>query len=359
MMAFDASSFLRHAIYEVEEYTPSLSLDSLSELLLDSNENPYGPSPKVKQALATYGYYHLYPDSRQNRLREAIQAYIGVDKAHIMLGNGSDELIDLVMRLFLGPGDAVILCLPSFGMYGFYATLNGARVMDVLRRADFSLDIEGVEQAAKGGAKLLFLASPHNPSGCLTPRRDILRLLELPLVIVVDEAYAEFSGESVVDLVPEHPNLIVLRTFSKWAGLAGLRVGYGIFPLDIIKHLWRIKPPDNINAAGQVAALASLDDLEYLRGNVRRIVAERERLYKGLEAIPYLRPYPSQANFILCRVVGKDVRALREALEREGIVLRYFKEPGLQDFVRITVGKPEHTDTLLAVLHKTCTPRRD
>ena len=361
MMTFDVQDLLRHDIYEMEGYTPSLSLDLLSGLLglpperivkLDANENPYGPSPKVQEALAAYEYYHLYPDSEQNRLREAIQAYLGVDKAHVMVGNGSDELIDLVMRLFLDPGDAVILCPPSFGMYGFYATLNGARVVEVPRRVDFSLDIEGVEQAAKSGAKLLLLASPHNPSGCLTPRDDVLRLLELPLVIVVDEAYAEFSGESVVDLVPEHPNLIVLRTFSKWAGLAGLRIGYGIFPLDVIRHLWRIKSPDNVNAAGEAAALASLDDLEYLWGSVRRIAAERERLYKGLEAIPYLHPYPSRANFILCRVMGKDVQALREALEREGIVLRYFKEPVLQDFVRITVGKPEHTDALLAALRK-------
>jgi len=361
MVAFDTQGLLRRAIYEVEEYTPSLSLDLLSERLglpterivkLDANENPYGPSPKVQEALAAYGYYHLYPDSRQNRLREAIQRYLAVDKAHIMAGNGSDELIDLVMRLLLDPGDAVILCPPSFGMYGFYATVNGAKVVEVPRRADFSLDVEGVERAARGGAKLLFLASPHNPSGCLTPRGDILRLLELPLVIVVDEAYAEFSGESVVDLVPKHPNLIVLRTFSKWAGLAGLRVGYGIFPLDIIEHLWKIKPPDNVNAAGEAAALASLDDLEYLRKNVRRIVAERERLYEGLKAIPYLRPYPSRANFILCQVVGRDVWALKEVLEREGIILRYFKEPRLQGFIRISVGKPEHTDALLAALRK-------
>ncbi|HID86150.1 MAG TPA: aminotransferase class I/II-fold pyridoxal phosphate-dependent enzyme, partial [Anaerolineae bacterium] len=275
MRSFDAQSLLRHAVHELEEYIPNPSLDSLSELLglpperivkLDANENPYGPSPRVQEALAAYGSYHLYPDSGQNRLREAIQAYIGVDKAHIMVGNGSDELIDLVMRLFLDPGDAVILCPPSFGMYGFYATLNGARVVEVPRRADFSLDVDGVERAARKGAKLLFLASPHNPSGGLTPRGDILRLLELPLVIVVDEAYAEFSGESVVDLVPAHPNpsgralrprsgqasgrsLIVLRTFSKWAGLAGLRIGYGVFPLDIIKHLWKIKQPYNVNVA--------------------------------------------------------------------------------------------------------------
>ena len=361
MTAFDVQRLLRPAIAELQEYTPSLSLDSLSELLglpperiikLDANENLYGPSPRVRDALAAHGAYHLYPDSDQHRLRDAIQAYIGVDKAHLMAGNGADELIDLVTRLFLGPGDALILCPPSFGMYSFFATLNGARVVEVPRGADFSLDVEGVEDAATGGARLLFLASPHNPSGCLIPRCDLLRLLELPLVIVVDEAYAEFSGENVVDLVPSHPNLIVLRTFSKWAGLAGLRVGYGIFPLEIVKSLWKIKPPGNLNAAGQAAALASLDDLDDLQGNVRRIVAERERLYEALQGIPFLRPYPSQANFILCRVVGKDVRVLEEALEREGIVLRYFGEPALRDCVRITVGRPEHGEALLAVLRR-------
>jgi histidinol-phosphate aminotransferase len=259
------------------------------------------------------------------------------------------------MRLFLRPGDAIINCPPTFGMYSFDAAICGAEVVEVPRRADFSLDVEGVRQQALETSpvkNLLFINSPNNPDGRLTSREDLLRLLELPLVVVVDEAYAEFSGTSVVDLVPEHPNLIVLRTFSKWAGLAGLRIGYGIFPMGIIQHLWKIKQPYNVNVAAQAAALASLADLDYLRANVQRIVAERERLYTELSKFDFLHPYPSRSNFILCRVLGRDARQLKLFLEREGILVRYFDKPYLRDCIRISVGKPEHTDALLAVLSR-------
>jgi len=370
MTAFSVEDFLRPDIYKMEEYAPIEPFEVLSARLglpperiikLDGNENPYGPSPRALDALANYRGYHIYPDPQHTLLREALQEYIGVDKAHIMCGSGSDELIDLIMRLFLQPGDAIINCPPTFGMYSFDAAICGAQVVEVPRRADFSLDIEAIRRQVfdhptirpsdHPTRKLLFVNSPNNPNGSVTSRENLLRLLELPLVVVVDEAYAEFSGTSVVDLVPEHPNLIVLRTFSKWAGLAGLRIGYGIFPLDIIKHLWKIKQPYNVNVAAQAAALASLEDLNYLRANVRRIVAERERLYTELAKFDFLRPYPSRSNFILCRVLGRDARQLKLSLEREGILVRYFDKPGLRDCIRISVGKPEHTDALLAVLH--------
>ncbi|MEA3459978.1 MAG: aminotransferase class I/II-fold pyridoxal phosphate-dependent enzyme, partial [Chloroflexota bacterium] len=206
MVPFDIKDFLRPEIHRMDEYTPSMPLEVLSRRLnlpeerivkLDANENPYGPSPKVREVLGNYRHYHIYPDSMQSRIREAVQGYIGVDKAHIVFGNGSDELIDLAMRLFIEPGDVVIDCPPTFAMYSFYATLNGAEVVEVPRRAEFSLDVEGVEKAARE-AKLLFLSSPNNPDGSVTPRDVIMHLLKLPLIVVVDEAYAEFSGESVV-----------------------------------------------------------------------------------------------------------------------------------------------------------------
>ena len=382
---------LRSDICEMEEYTPIEPFEVLSARLglpveriikLDGNENPYGPSPRVLAALADYRGYHIYPDPQHVLLREAIQDYIGVDKAHIMFGNGSDELIDLVMRLFLGTGDAIINCPPTFGMYSFDAAICGAEVVRVPRRADFSLDVEAIRRQAlelapagspdpaasgldvrepqsndlaiqaKRGVKLLFINSPNNPDGSLTSREDLLQLLELPLIVVIDEAYAEFSGASVVDLVPEHPNLIVLRTFSKWAGLAGLRIGYGVFPLGIIRHLWKIKQPYNVNVAAQAAALASLGDLDYLQANVQRIVAERERLYIQLGKLDFLHPYPSQSNFVLCRVLGRNARQLKLSLEKEGILIRHFNKPGLRDCIRISVGKPDQTEVLLQTLRE-------
>jgi histidinol-phosphate aminotransferase len=370
MAEFTVEDLLRPDIYEMEEYTSIEPLEVLSARLglpaeriikLDGNENPYGPSPRALAALADYERYHIYPDPEHALLREAVQDYIGVDKAHIIFGNGSDELIDLVMRLFLGRGDAIINCPPTFGMYSFDAAICGAEVVRVPRRADFSLNVEGILQSSKFKVqsskfkltkKLLFINSPNNPDGSLTSREDLLQLLELPLVVVIDEAYAEFSGTSLVDLVPEYPNLIVLRTFSKWAGLAGLRIGYGVFPLGIIRHLWKIKQPYNVNVAAQAAALASLEDLEYLQANVQRIVAERERLYSELGKFDFLHPYPSQSNFILCRVLGRDARQLKLSLEREGILIRYFNKPGLRDCIRISIGQPEQTEVLLQTLRE-------
>lgn len=370
MTTFNVEDFLRPGIYEMEEYSSIEPFELLSARLglpaeriikLDGNENPYGPSPRALAALADDRGYHIYPDPGHTLLREAIQDYIGVDKAHIMFGSGSDELIDLVMRLFLGPGEAIINCPPTFGMYSFDAAICGAKVVEVPRRADFSLDVEGILQTSNSKVqsskfkltkKLLFINSPNNPDGSLTSREDLLQLLELPLVVVVDEAYGEFSGVSVVDLVPEHPNLIVLRTFSKWAGLAGLRIGYGVFPLGIIRHLWKIKQPYNVNVAAQAAALASLEDLDYLRANVQRIVAERERLYTELGKFDFLRPYPSRSNFILCRVLGRDARKLKLSLERDGILVRYFDKPYVRDCIRISVGRPEQTEVLLQALRR-------
>jgi histidinol-phosphate aminotransferase len=176
------------------------------------------------------------------------------------------------------------------------------------------------------------------------------RLLALPVGVVLDEAYVEFHGASRLPWVLEHENLMVLRTFSKRAGLAGLRVGYGAFPAALMPHLWKIKQPYNVSVTASAAAMASLDDANYLTHIVVRLTAERERLFQLLLTIPYLRPYPSRANFILCRVVGREAKALKLALETHGLLVRYFNKPGLTDCIRISVGKPEHTDALIGRL---------
>ncbi len=363
--AFNPASLLRPDVATMEPYTPILPFDVLSAQLgrapeeivkLDANENPYGPSPRVREALAAMSYPHIYPDPESRHLRRALADYVRLPMDYLLAGLGADELIDLVIRLFITPGDAVVNCPPTFGMYRFDAAVNGARVLSVPRRADFSLDMEAVVAAVVGElrAKLLFVASPNNPDGGLLPDDDLRRLLDLPLVVVLDEAYVEFAGleRSRIGWVQEHDSLIVLRTFSKWAGLAGLRLGYGAFPPAIIEHLWKIKQPYNVPVSAQAAGLASLADLDYLQANVARIVAERERLAEALSEIPYLRPYPSHSNFILCRVVGRDTRALKEVLAARGILIRYYDSPGLTDHIRVSVGTPEHTDRLITELRR-------
>ncbi len=354
-------NFIRPDIADMAPYTPIVPFDVLSQRLgipageiikLDANENPYGPSERVYQALANETYYHIYPDPDSSSLRQALSQYIGVDATHIVAGHGADELIDLVIRLFVAHSDVVVNCPPTFGMYRFDTELNGGKIIDLERKEDFSLDTESVVDLATNdkNIKLIFITSPNNPDGGILDDTCLRHLLQLPLIVVLDEAYIEFSGGSRANWVLEHENLIVLRTFSKWAGLAGLRVGYGIFPHWILSHLLKIKQPYNVNVAGATAALASLSDVSQLQENVRKIVAERGRLYAALQAFDFLEPYPSEANFILSRVIGKDAAVLKTTLAERGILIRYFDTPRLQNHVRVSVGTPAQTSVLLEAL---------
>jgi len=342
---------------EILSQEGELSSDKI--IKLDGNENPYGCSPKVYQALATYPYYHNYPDPEQRELRKALEKYTGLGRQHIVCGMGSDDLIDLILRLFVKPGDEVINCPPTFGMYPFSTNVCGGRVVDVPRTKDFALDIAGIKKALTEKAKVIFVASPNNPTGDTAAEKEIMELVDTGKIVVVDEAYFEFSNVSVANLVPSNPNLIVLRTFSKWAGLAGLRIGYGFFPLEIADYLMKIKQPYNANAAAQAAVLASLADIEYLRTNVARIVMERERLFGKLKELDWLKPYRSQANFVLCSVVatlsewkGKQPLAeeIWQQLRKQGIFVRYFDTSRLKECLRISVGRPEDTDALIEAL---------
>jgi histidinol-phosphate aminotransferase len=359
----DPLNLLRPSVLTMEPYTPIFPFEVLATRLgrapgdiikLDANENPYGPPPQVLETLGRLPNANIYPDPESRALRQALARFTGLPADALLAGAGADELIDLTMRLFLEPGDAVVNCPPTFGMYPFDAAIAGARLVDVARRPDFSLDIAAVERAVETQRpKLLFVASPNNPDGSWLGDADLERLLALPLVVVLDEAYVEFAGEpSRMPLALTRPNLIVLRTFSKLAGLAGLRVGYGAFPDPLIPHAWKIKQPYNVSVAASSAAIAALEAREWLEEKVALIVQERGRLAALLAQVPYLRPYPSRANFILCRVIGRDARELKAGLEREGILIRYFDKPGLRDHIRISVGRPEHTDALMQALRR-------
>ena len=354
-------NLIRPDIADMAPYTPIVPFDVLSQRLnkapediikLDANENPYGPSPRVHQALADETYYHIYPDPDSTTLRQALSQYTGIDATHIVAGHGADELIDLTIRLFIDPGNAVINCPPTFGMYHFDTELNGGKIIDIERKEDFSLDTESVIKITNNdqNIKIIFITSPNNPDGSVLDDACLRQLLQLPLIVVLDEAYIEFAGESRADWVLEYENLIVLRTFSKWAGLAGLRVGYGIFPHWILSHLLKIKQPYNVNVAGATAALASLSDVCRLQESVKKIVAERGRLYQALQEFDFLEPYPSNANFILSRVIGRDAGELKATLAEQGILIRYFNKPRLRDHVRISVGTPSQTTILLETL---------
>jgi histidinol-phosphate aminotransferase len=205
-------------------------------------------------------------------------------------------------------------------------------------------------EQATAKAKMVFLASPNNPTGNALPIDQLKALLKHRALVVVDEAYAEFAGESAVDLAAEHDNLVVIRTFSKWAGLAGLRIGYAVMARSLVDLIWRIKVPYNLSVAAEQAVLVTLEDREALMRNVALIVAERQRMMERLSAIPWLRPYPSTANFVLCDITGIPAREVRDELRSGGILIRHFDSPMLRNCIRVSVGKPADTDRLIAAL---------
>ncbi len=321
-----------------------------SIIKLDANENLYGCSPRVSQALASYSGFNIYPDDAQTELRQLLEKYCGIDAAYIVAGSGSNQLIDLILRLLITPGDEVINCVPTFGIYRFSTELCGGTLVEVLRDESFAVNVAAVRAAINKRTKIVFLANPNNPTGTIIPRQDILEIVDSGVPVLVDEAYCEFSGQTVAPLVSQYPNLMVLRTFSKWAGLAGLRVGYGFFPPTFAGYLLRTKIPYNVNVAALVAVRESLQDIDYLMGTVKAIIAERERLRQELTKLEWLKPFPSQANFILCSVLGIEAAELRQKLQNKGILVRYFDQPLLRNFIRISVGKPEHTDALMKAL---------
>ena len=317
---------------------------------LDANENPYGPSPKVAEALAQIATVHLYPDPAQIAMRTAVSRYLDVGTEHLVVGNGSDEIIDLVFRCVLAPGDAVLTCVPTFGMYEFTAHVCGGEIVPVARDDAFAIDVEATVAALNDRTKIIALASPNNPSGNATPPDVIERLLETGRLVMVDEAYVEFGGASVVPWVADHSNLVVLRTLSKWGGLAGLRVGYGVMHPDLAEILLRAKPPYNVNRASETAMLATFADVETLDRRAASIVAERGRMTLALAELPGVTPLPSDANFILCRVPNERGKAVYESLARRGVFVRYYSGPLLADYLRISVGTSEHTGRLIEAL---------
>lgn len=341
-------SYVPHQSPETLEGAVEVPVENI--IKLDANENPYGCSPRVRQALAEYSLCHIYPDAGQTKLRRQLQEYTGIDADSIVAANGSGELLDGILCLFIEPGDEVINCIPTFDMYRVRTLINRGKLVNIPREGNFAINVNAVKAAITPKTKIIVLANPNTPTGTVTPKPDILELVDTGVPLLVDEAYYEFCGETVAPLVSRYKNLMVLRTFSKWAGLAGLRIGYGIFPPEIASYLMKIKLPYNVNVAALVAVQETLKDIDYLMNRVKAIITERERLFEKLEKLKWLKPFPSQANFIFCSVLNGEASELQRKLQNKGILVRYFDQPLLRNSIRISVGKPEHTDALIKVL---------
>ena len=358
-----AKDLIRPHLASVQTYQPVDPPEVLAEragipresiVKLNGNENPYGPSPKALDAVSR-AELHIYPDPFQRRLRAALSDYAGFPPENVIAGAGSDELIDLLFRLFIEPGDSILDCDPTFAMYAFCARVAGGELRMVQRGELFEIDLPAVRDAIDDKTKIVFVSSPNNPTGNLASEAEVRALLDTGLIVVIDEAYYEFSGETVAGLTAEYDNLAVLRTMSKWAGLAGLRIGYAIMDEALVSHIMDIKSPYNVNVAAEAAALASLEDSEYLLGNVSRIVEERARLYEALSDIPGVKPWPSSGNYILCQMDGGAESAARiyDALAARGVFVRKFASDRLADCFRVAVGTPRENAAFLTALRET------
>ena len=354
---------VRPELESMAEYLPGESLEAFSArtgipihciIKLNSNESPYGPSPSVLKALGDCKNYNHYPDSDATALRVALSAYTGLEGSHIVLSHGSNELINLLWHIFLSVGDNIVCCPPTFSFYTSITSFCGASVIEVPRTTRYEIDVEHILAALTPSTKLIVICSPNNPTGNPIAESDVLALLESGCIVVIDEAYVEFSQRpgGFAHLVPHYPNLVILRSFSKWAGLAGLRIGYGLFPVWIANYMLSAQCPFEINVAGHIAAIETLAHLDCVLANVQRIVQERERLFDVLNSQSYLTPYPSQGNFTLARVDDQYIKIeqVRAVVEDHGILLRYFQKPSMRNFLRVTVGLPEHTDKLVEAL---------
>jgi histidinol-phosphate aminotransferase len=330
----------------IDEIASNYGLDPKEIIKLGSNENPIGPSPMAVEALKkNLNLISQYPESNLEKLVNDIALYSGVSAKNVVIGgDGADEILDVLGKAFMEPGDEFIVPLPGYMYYEFTLKIQGA--VPVYAKWDVptnSLDVESVIQALSPKTKLIFLCTPNNPTGGLISKKDIKKVLEsTEAIVVVDEAYFEFSGVNNVDLLKDHSNMFILRTFSKVLGLAGMRIGYGLSNPEIIEYMYRVKPVFSLTKLSEVAASATLQDKDYIERSMELSVESREFLYKSLSKLMNLKVYKSKANYLLVdvRKTGLTANELTEKLMEKGIIVRdctSFK--GLDEYwIRVSVG---------------------
>ncbi len=353
----------RKSLARVTPYTPGKPIEEVqrelglpSAMKLASNENPLGPSPKaleaIRQALPSL---HRYPDSHCFYLVRKLARHMGLVPEQFIVGNGSDEIITLAVRALIEPGDEVVIAHPTFVIYQIASQIAEAKIRTVPLR-DFRYDLAGMRRAVTRRTRLVFIANPDNPTGTYVTRAEVEAFMGgLPphVVVFFDEAYAEVAD------VPDYPDsraflgrhpVIITRTFSKAYGLAGIRVGYGMAPTDLIEAMHRVREPFNVNSLAQVAAAAALEDTEHLEAT-RRLLREQKRvLVQALEQIGFAC-IPSATNFILFRV-GPKASETVQALLKRGIIVRHMQGWDLPDYVRVTIGLPQENQAFIQALNQ-------
>jgi len=349
----DPRLLARPEILALTPYESARSLALRGEIFLDANEAPASPFPDSR--------LNRYPEPQPLALVERFSSYYGVNSEQMVITRGSDEAIDLLMRVFCRPGsDQILICPPTYGMYEVSAKIQGAGIIRVpLKKDDFALDVGaiGAELARTPNLKLVFLCSPNNPTGGVFPREAlnaVCRLADGKALVVVDEAYGEFSGDSMIQSVPSYPHLVVLRTLSKAWALAGVRCGVAIGQKPLIDLLQKVRPPYPLSAPAVQTALQGTDTqgLQLLKERIAEIQSEREKLREELLQLKEVRTvFPSNANFLLVRFEKSG--QVFEALRARGTILRdRSRELGLEGCIRITVGSPPENRILISQIRE-------
>ncbi len=350
---FKVERAIRKDIQDLVPYSPEVYEGVIK---LDANENPYDFPPEVMNEIKDMlngSMLPRYPDPQANLLREAIADYVGVAPENIVAGNGSDELILTLVSTF-GSDGRVLITDPTFSMYKVNSRIAGAVTFGVPRNPDFSVDIDNLlAEAVTYGTKMVFLCTPNNPTGNITPREEIISILEgladTDCLLVLDEAYIEYAGASSVSLISKYKRLVVLRTFSKAFGLAGLRVGYMVADSEIIDEVMKVKQPYNLNTFSQLAARVVLKNREFFQEQIKKIVKERGRMAKALGELDGIEVFPSEANFILFRPI-KPAKQVWEELLAKGISIRIVSGFEVFNCLRVTVGNPRENAAFLTGL---------
>lgn len=357
MTSFNLSSLLRSELQEIKPYDTQKYPNVIR---LDANENPFAFPKDILEKIKAQVHEHFfnrYPDPLASELVNMLADYTKVPSTGIMVGNGADEVI-LNLLLTFASGGRVIITPPTFSMYKIHSLIAGATPVEIPRHPDFTVNVSAInEAAAHFDTRLILLCSPNNPTGNAIPPASIRSILEKSAaLVVVDEAYIEFGGESCITLLNDYPNLVILRTFSKAFGLAGLRIGYLLSNPAVVQQLLRIKQPYNLNAFSQLAARVVLYHQAEFLAVVKKIIQGRKILSAELSNLPGVEVFPSVANFILFRTPFPATRLHRDLLE-EGILIRDVSRQGLEKCLRVTVGKEEENEIFLTRLKLVLTRR--
>jgi len=349
----EMKNYIRPELLNFKPYTSARHFAGNGGVLLDANENPFDKIIDIPDFVA-----NRYPDPTSATLRDALSKYVEVSAKTIFAGSGSDEIIDLLLRLFCIPNqDEVVIIEPTYGMYKVSSELNGITSKSCLLDDEFDIDISKLDEAVSEETKLVFCCSPNNPTGNILSTDKLIKYTkDKGLILVVDEAYIEFSNSlSIAPKVKDYPTLIVLRTLSKAWGLAGIRLGYCVADDQIVEYLMRIKLPYNINVLTETAALLTIADRNTMENAVSDILSERDRLRNEFRKMNIFKEvFPSEANFLL--VLCEDASKIQNYLANEGIIIRNrSSDPLLDNCLRITVGTSEQNDLLLDALKEITT----